>query len=92
MCDKRDFIARTLGDHKWQWCGWAWRCMNCGKEEEDTYEQEEPAVCWADSTEIDSPYLIPPRVETAHPIEADGDFWMSDEWCPLSIKVTEGER
>lgn len=67
-------------------------CAQCGKCVGEVDEQEEPAVCWSEVTESDSPYLIPPQVESAHPIEAGDDFWVGDEWWPLSIKATEGER
>lgn len=92
MRDKRDFIARALAEHN---CTSVWGyvvCKNCGKTADEVGEQEEPAVCWAEVADSDSPYLIPPRVETAHPIESGEDFWLGDEWWPLSIKATEGER
>lgn len=48
--------------------------------------------CVAQEMTSDSPYLIPPQVESAHPIEFSEDFWIGDEWWPLNVKATEGER
>lgn len=92
MRDKRDFIARTLAEHQLVIASSTIMCRMCGKTDDEIDEQEDPIVCWAESAEIDSPYLIPPQVESARPIEAGEDIWVGDEWWPMSIKATEGER
>lgn len=89
---REEYRTRHLGEHDWALTPDGIVCRNCGKGVDEADNQEEPAAVWAGVTEGESPYLIPPQVESAHPVEAGEDFWVGDEWWPLSIKATEGER
>lgn len=93
MRDKRKLsLANRSNYHDWTIGGGIIVCARCGKYVVEVDGQEDPAVCWADVAESYSPYLIHPQVKSAHPIESGEDIWVGDEWWPLSIKATDGER